>query len=559
MTTARRDPGQAARTARVLDSVPVGLCAVDGDGRVTSANAEARRLLGRLEGDPVGAVLWELFPVVAASAVRECCHLAAMTGQPSTVDVRLPPPGGEWFEVRVGPSADGLAVCVLDVTTRLREHEVADRATWRADLLSRVTEEMAGALSAEDASAQLCRLVAPALADWCIVTLSSDDAHAGSRHGLGGTVAWHTDPTQSGLADAYARHRLAALVDDSLFVRAMETGQAEHLVSGATPSVVAMLGPGPVSDLVTALAPESAFVVPLPGREGAVGLLTLCNGADRGPFSVQDLTIAREVAARAGLVLDNARLYRQQARLAAGLQRALLTDPPEPDRLQVVVRYAPAAEAAQVGGDWYDAFFQADGATVLVIGDVVGHDAVAAAAMGQLRALVRGFAALGRDGPEAVLSKVDRVMATLQVDATATAVVGRLEESAADRARGRVRLQWSNAGHPPPMVVHPDGSVQVLDAGDPDVLLGVLPEVQRRQETVVLDRGATLVLYTDGLVERRGQSLDTGLALLREALHDLRGRDLDHLCDELLARLLPADATDDVAILAVRLHGTGEG
>src|SRR3712207_594986 len=99
-----------------------------------------------------------------------------------------------------------------------------------------------------------------------------------------------------------------------------------------------------------------------------------------------------QVAARAGLVLDNARLYRQQRDLAEGLQRSLLTAPPEPDHSQVVVRYVPAAEAAQVGGDWYDAFLQPDGATVVVIGDVVGHDTRAAAAMSQVRTLLRGIA-----------------------------------------------------------------------------------------------------------------------------------------------------------------------
>jgi serine phosphatase RsbU (regulator of sigma subunit) len=173
--------------------------------------------------------------------------------------------------------------------------------------------------------------------------------------------------------------------------------------------------------------------------------------------------------------------------------------------------------------------------------------------MGQLRGLLRGIAWHSGAAPAEVLSGLDAAMQGLQVNTTATAVVARLEQSPDDRDRGITTLRWSNAGHPPPMAIKPDGTVQVLST-TPDLLLGIDPGTSRSEATVVVERGSTVLLYTDGLVERRGQDLDHGLALLRDTLVELAGLDLEELCDELLARMLPEEADDDVALVAVRLH-----
>jgi len=158
-----------------------------------------------------------------------------------------------------------------------------------------------------------------------------------------------------------------------------------------------------------------------------------------------------------------------------------------------------------------------------------------------------------------VLRGVDEAMQTLQVDTTATAVIARLEQSSGERRRGATRLRWSNAGHPPPVVVGPDGSCTTLTAGESDLLLGLDPATPRAEGEVTLERGATLLLYTDGLVERRGQSLDEGLARLSEELAELTARDLglEALCDQLLRRMLPERPEDDVALVAVRLQREG--
>ncbi|CCG02138.1 SpoIIE family protein phosphatase [Blastococcus saxobsidens] len=245
---------------------------------------------------------------------------------------------------------------------------------------------------------------------------------------------------------------------------------------------------------------------------------------------------------------------RSIVRAAETLQRSLLSDPPEPDHLEVAVRYVPATREAQVGGDWYDVFPQPDGSTMLVIGDVVGHDTEAAATMAQLRGLLRGIAYDSAAGPAAVLSRLDAAVEGLGLGAMATVLVGRLEQTPAERAGGVTRLRWATAGHLPPLVVAPDGAQQLLVPDRPGLLLGVDPARPRSEQVTVLARGSTLLLYTDGLVERRDQVFDDGVTLLGEALAELRHLPVTAICDRLIARLLPGGAEDDVALVAVRLR-----
>ena len=265
-----------------------------------------------------------------------------------------------------------------------------------------------------------------------------------------------------------------------------------------------------------------------------------------------EMDSAREVARRAGLVLDNARLYARSQSMAETLQRSLLTKAVEPADLQVATRYVPAIADAQVGGDWYDAFQTGDGITTLVIGDVMGHDKDAAALMGQLRTLVRAIAVDRQEPPGAVLSRVD---AAARRAGRRHHGHRRARAGAGEHVRSRAArlLRWSNAGHPPPVLIDPDGTVRVLDS-PPDLLLGLRTGLPRADHVVDLSFGSTVLMFTDGLVEGRAQPLDIGLLRLAQAVGPLTKLPLEQMCDELLKALLPPQgAEDDVALVALRI------
>jgi hypothetical protein len=376
-----------------------------------------------------------------------------------------------------------------------------------------------------------------------------EDTHPDWRRRLVDVGGHHADVSKRSLLEEYTACRVGELTDDSMVATALRTAEPVVLRRHAGDLASEVLRSSEARRLLRALDPASFAVVPLLGRDRIVGLLTAARTSARPPFDDEDVETLNEVAGRAGLAVDNVRLFTQQRDLASALQRSLLTPPLQSDELEVEVRYVPATSAAQVGGDWYDSFRQPDGSTVLVIGDVVGHDTAAAAAMGQMRSLLRGIAAHTGDGPADVLRGVDSVMRTLEVDTTATAVVARLERT----GTGLAQLRWSNAGHPPPMVLTPDGGVHALGSPESDLLLGLDPATPRVEHVAPLQPGATVLLYTDGLVERRGQSLDVGLQLLRDTLVELADVDLATLCDVTLHRMRPDRPDDDVAIVAVRL------
>ncbi|MFD2091239.1 SpoIIE family protein phosphatase [Blastococcus deserti] len=541
-TTGEREA--ATRLTRVLEAMPAGFYSLDREWRFTHVNAEAERLLGRSRDDLLGRVIWEDWPAAVNSIFEDSYRRAVRTGQPVAFDAYYPAPLEGWYELRAWPSPDGLSVYFTEITERRRMQEQATRSAERLAILARVSAELAGTLDAQAAAAHLPRLVVPSLADFAVVTIVDPD---GRPRDVG---SWHIDSASRPVLERYTAVRLESMPATSPVARALLSGEP---VRERGRTVTDMLLPGEARDLLTVLRPESAAVLPMRGRGRILGLLTLYFRAITG-VEDEDLAMAQDVADRAGLALDNARLYNAQQQLAEGLQRSLLTEPPEPDHAEIAVRYLPAAEAARVGGDWYDAFLQPSGSTMLVIGDVVGHDTAAAAAMGQLRGLLRGIATYSDAGPVEVLRGLDASMTTLQTRTLATAAVARFEQTRDELARGVTRMRWANAGHLPPLVLNPDGSVAELASWKGDLLLGVDPDVQRRESVVTLDRGATVLLYTDGLVERRDADLDAGLVRLRDALVELADRPLQEMLDEVLDRMVDGHPDDDVAVVAVRLH-----
>ena len=296
--------------------------------------------------------------------------------------------------------------------------------------------------------------------------------------------------------------------------------------------------------------------LPLTVSDVCIGSLAVA-WAEEHPFGDDELELMRVFAAQCAQVLMRIRATaaQQAAALAAQrmsetLQRSLLTQPPTPDSLQIAVRYQPASQGAHVGGDWHDAFGTVSGETMLVVGDVTGHDRTAAATMGQLRNLLRGLAYDSDDSPAVLLTRLDAAMSGLQVGTLATAVLGRIEQHGA-AGRRSWRLRWSNAGHPPPLLRRPDGSVEIL-AGRPQLLLGLDPRTARREAVVDLVAGSTLLFYSDGLVERRTADLDQGIARLVDALARRGDADPEELCDLLLAEVGAAQNDDDIALLVLK-------
>jgi serine phosphatase RsbU (regulator of sigma subunit) len=541
----------AALAAGVLATMPSALGCLDPAGRVALLNAEGERLLDRPADDVVGRPVTEVLPAGTAAAVTRACHDALTSGAPVSLEVPDPRGGPGWSALHAWPVADGAAFAFVDVTARRQAQDeaeaarhaaetaqgVAERAGARTALLAAVTGELSGALDSESALGSLARLVVPALTDGCVVTVVDREGRARD------VGSWHVDPARRPLLDRYAGVRLDTLPAASPVARALRSGSE---VQEPVAAVLELMPPGRARDLLRALGPETAVVLPLTADGRAVGVLTLYLDPGRA-LDDDDLAAAREVAAQAGRAVDRVHRQSQQAKLAEDLQRSLLTDPPTIAGAQVVTRYVPAAEAARVGGDWYDAFLHTDGDPVVVIGDVAGHDTAAAAEMGQLRGLLRGIAHYSGAGPAEVLRGLDAAMAAMHAGTLATAAIARLED-------GGTRLRWASAGHPPPLVADPDGTVTVLADGLGDLLLGVDPTALRRERTVPLRPGAVVLLYTDGLVERRDCDIDTGVDRLRRHLATLADRPLEQLADELLARMLPATPGDDVALVAICVH-----
>jgi PAS domain S-box-containing protein len=528
-----------ADLVRFLETMPAAFCFLDADWRFRYVNAEAERLMGHPRTQLVGESLWEAFPSLVGSVFETSYRAAVATGRPRTVEATCPGTAEGWFEVRVWPGSDGLAVHFVDVTHRRDAEEAARRATARTALLARVSAELSGQLDMPSALGRLAQLVVPVLTDGCIVTLVDREGRARD------VGSWHGDPARRPLVDRYAQIRLDTLPGTSPVAQALMAGTP---VTESVDAVLDLMADGPARDLLTALAPATAVVLPLTAEARTVGVLTLYQDASR-VMTDEDMDTARQVAAEAGRAIARVHRQNQQAQLAEALQRSLLTEPPALEEAAVVVRYVPAAEAARVGGDWYDAFLQRDGSLTVVIGDVVGHDTAAAAAMGQLRGLLRGIAHYSSAGPAEVLRGLDEAIAQMHDETLATAAIARVECD----GRGGHSLRWANAGHPPPVMLAADGTVTVLGGMVGDLMLGVDPAAVRTESVMPLPPGATVLLHTDGLVERRDSTLDGRMTALTWHLRELTGSPLEELCDGLLRRMLRGIPQDDVALVAVRL------
>ena len=598
----------------VFEVLPTPHVVLSPDLRVLDMNAEYLEVTGRGRDDLVGQPFLEAFPPPdhtrgpdGRSELQVSLETVLATGRPDTLPVQKYPIAGadgvmterHWLAVHVPVlGADGRVVAIVQRTEDITEFSMErDRVTalagrddaiggsWQqraerveADLFVRA-RELADALAEKDAVAR--RVAAQADVALALTNAGSfeeveavvvsrgltvlgvdggglvtPDTHGGWRitvnDALGEItqVTYPSAPWDSMIPGCYAARTGRRLLLPS---RAAGFAYDAQVMAG-----------------IYATTGRSAWAF-IPMAVGEIRLGSLAAAwVDDHELGADELDLLDAFAAQCAQALLRIRTSQEQEaaltelrQLAESLQQALLTPPPQPDGLQVAVRYRPAGHHAQVGGDWYDALVTPSGDTVLVIGDVVGHDSVAAAAMGQLRGVLRTLAYDAdrggpADSPAAILTRLEHAAVGLAVDSMATLVLARIER---DTGVGDRRLQWTNAGHPLPLLLRADGGVEFLDT-KPDLLIGVAADSERHDHTVAMPPGSTLLLYTDGLVERRDENQELDLDALREVLAPLAGLELEALCDAMLARLAPDPGEDDTALLAVRVgdrRPTGPG
>jgi PAS domain S-box-containing protein len=544
------------------------LFVLDEDWRFRYINPAGARVLARTVAELIGRNVWEEFPEAVGGPFQQTYEEVRRTGQPGSTEAWFAPLA-TWFRADAFLTEAGVVVTYDDITERRRTEEEraaavaarelaaaeAARAAAAAEeagrhllLLGDISQAMTSTFDIEEAVQRFARLVVPLLGDWVIVTVLEH----GVRRDIGRA---HRDPALLPVVERYADLRARSNRAAAPVPRLIQEQRPLVVEALSSQALDAMVGDAESRATLERLDIEGSAVAafPMVARGELFGVVTLLNAPGRGPHTGTELRTAEVASRRAALALDNARLAAANQQVAERLQRSLLSPPVQPDHLELAVRYRPATRGMSIGGDWYDAFLQPDGDTVLVIGDVMGHDIEAAAAMGQVKTLVRGIAFDRAEEPADVLRRVDHALVGLVVPTLATALVCRVEQDEADRAAGLRRLRWSSAGHPEPVLVARDGTAVDLSVpvGPP---LGIGWRGPRADGTAVMEEGSTLLLFTDGLFERRGVPLDEGRRQVREAVARRAGQPLPELCDGLLEELAGDGVEDDVAVLAVRAH-----
>ncbi|CAL9645814.1 SpoIIE family protein phosphatase [Streptomyces sp. enrichment culture] len=435
---------------------------------------------------------------------------------------------------------DGAPTGALEGAPRTGRGHGGLSALERLSLLADTAAALSNTADLDEGLRRAGRILTERLADWCAVDLFSEDARVER------ICVVHRTPR--GLCPQDYEGRLPSVTEAS-------RGPLARALRGAGPLLLTEPPPPSQSqspldahylDLLGHLGAHSAIVAPLRARRQIIGALTLARGGAEQPFTQEDLPLVDDLCRGLALGVDNARLYLETRNIAERLQRSLLPVLPQVEPLHLAARYAASSTTAQVGGDWYDSFLLPSGDTALVIGDVTGHNLDAAVAMSQLRSMLRGIAVDRQEPPETVLRRLDMANHSLYREATATCIYGLIKGG----ADGPWELVHSSAGHLPPLLTAADGRTRYLEEGS-GLLLGMDPDMPRRRATDVIPAHSTVLLYTDGLIERRGESLDDAMERLRRHTSALAREPLDVFCDELLIGL-GADSDDDIAVLAVR-------
>lgn len=528
-------------------AAPMGHMVFDPEGRYLRVNDAMLAMNAGTRQERVGRNIKDVQPALAGP-VRAAIQQVAVTRQPLARqrlegEVKARPGERKVFRMTYYPVTvpDGQLVGVgaicEDITEAEQAMELAEAAARLTRLLQQATAQMAQALSAEQIAT---------------VALGSARTALGATGGGLGVV----DPARRvhRFISTFGWDQLALagllgdrpLDDNSLSAQALRRGEPIYVRS---PEELAPLMPPERARLATEPGRREAWAsLPLVGTNGAVGTLALTFPSARD-FAEHEKWFLATLAGQAAAAIDRVRRHQAEHQVAVVLQRALLPERlPTVEGLAHAVRYLASAEGVRVGGDWYDMFVLEDGEVALVIGDVAGHGLAAAGAMGNLRAQLRACAHSGLD-PAQVLSELDRLVHRLDDDVEQLTTMVYAIWEPAHRA-----IDLAVAGHPIPLVISGNGARYIDCPPGPPLGAALGPaRYEHRRLDLAADEATTLVLYTDGLVERPGDDIQEGLDQLRELASHGDAIDPNDLADHLLAERQPPQGwRDDVALLVCR-------
>ncbi|MBB4711436.1 SpoIIE family protein phosphatase [Streptomyces luteogriseus] len=554
-TTVRQVERDLALSHSLVNQTPLGIAVFDNDLRWVGVNPALERINGVPEEAVLGRRVGEVLPGLDVEAIEARMRHVLETGRPlidqQTVGRTAADPRERAYSESYHRIEDidgrvlGLAMAVLDVTERQQAAAEVAQARQHLSVIADAGMKIGTTLDLQQTARELADVVVPHLADLAAVDV------------LESVVARGTITPVSGGAPAEFRALAVAAGYPTDAIHAADpvgelaTYGSSRIITQCVRSARPVLVERVDGTMLRRLARDSRaalalheagahsyLALPLVARGKVLGTLSLYRTVNERPFDDRDQALASELAARAAICIDNARLYGRERGTALTLQRSLLpSTPAEREGLDIAARYRPAL--SEVGGDWYDVLPLGPGRTGLVVGDVMGKGVQAAAIMGQLSTATRALARLDLP-PAELLRHLDDIAGSLG-DAIATCVY-----AVCDLRRGTCEL--SSAGHLPPVLAGADGRAELVDVPG-GVPLGV-GGVDFGTVEVELAPGSLLALYTDGLVETRGEPIDTGLDTLTRLLGNA-GPSLQRASDSLLSALSP-EPDDDVALLLVR-------
>ncbi|MFE1860903.1 SpoIIE family protein phosphatase [Streptomyces anandii] len=529
--TGRPSASPEAAVADFVERLPGGSCALDLEGRFTYPSAGACELLGVEAGRLLGTLPWQSLRWMDDPAYEDRYRAAVISRAPVAFTACRPP--DQWLEFHLYPDASGISVRIVSTGEEpppARVHRSPGAAApARAGQLYQLTH-LAAALTevvgVQDVIDVVADQIVPAFGAQGLVLSAAE----GGRLRITGHSGYSAESVE----------RLDGLPLDTRLTpagRALSTGIPEFF---ADREEMRRTYPGALE--VSGAHAWAFLPLIISGRPVGCCVLSYDHPHD---FQAEERAVMTSLAGLIAQALDRARLYDTKHELARGLQEALLPHTlPEVDGLAVAARYMPATRGMDIGGDFYDLVRLGDTAAAAVIGDVQGHNAAAAALMGQVRTAVHAHAALGTL-PDQVLAKTNRLLADLGPDLFTSCLYARLDFS-------RRSVTLASAGHPPPLLRLPGGDTRPLVV-PPGPLLGIVDDAVFPVTEVALVPGMILALYTDGLVERPGADLDDSIADLARHLAHADDRDLDQLVDELVSDVgTTGQRTDDVAVLLLR-------